>query len=366
MAPPTLRAQLVISCTPNCTVEYEPPAGQPVSLLVRGDTTEHVELLIATETTWASCQLPCNIDWPGTAHVRVRAGTGDRALTFGVDAVSQGAVVLHTIAGGNESLADALRAAGFDVPFGERIDKLVGDVAEIPSRIEATIVGSDAVVVERGRGSSVSESLDRYYDDVVAIEGGGISCTAIVVGEHWLLTARHCRAARSAKVVGSNGRIADVEIKEVEVYPDAATDIALLAVETSLQVPVRARASQLSDRSQLGIVKFVGFGTNERTGQRGYGVKRQAIVSVDRWECSANRAARTGCRPSSELVISSTSDTCAGDSGGPVLEQVSDGWRLVGITSRAIPGTGSVCGGGGIYTSVAAIDDWLDERMKHR
>ena len=295
--------------------------------------------------------------------MRVRIGTGSSALSFSVDAAAQGAVALHAIPGSSDSLADALRDAGFDVPFGARLDKLVGDVAEVPSHIEATIVGPDVVVIQRG-GSTTSESLDRYYDDVVSITGGGLSCTAVVIGTHSLLTARHCRAATSAQIVRNDGRIVSFSIRKAEEYPEPGIDVALLSVAENLEVPIRARATQLSERSQLGVVKFVGFGTNERTGERGYGVKRQALVSVDDWACTASRSMRTGCRPGRELVISSASDTCTGDSGGPVLERAPEGWRLVGITSRAIPGTGSVCGGGGIYTSVAAISDWLKDRMK--
>ena len=58
-------------------------------------------------------------------------------------------------------------------------------------------------------------------------------------------------------------------------------------------------------------------------------------------------------------------DTCGGDSGGPVFLFVNGAPRLVAVTSRAAPGTqanpNSQCGGGGIYTLIGrkSVHQWL-------
>lgn len=72
--------------------------------------------------------------------------------------------------------------------------------------------------------------------------------------------------------------------------------------------------------------------------------------------------------PSSEFVLSSfgtkrSQDSCAGDSGGPVLLAVEGhdlDFLLVGVTSRSLHPNGH-CGIGGIYTKVATneVIDWL-------
>ena len=90
-------------------------------------------------------------------------------------------------------------------------------------------------------------------------------------------------------------------------------------------------------------------------------LSRRDSVAVFGWGCDAARAAAFACDPVREMVIArrGDTDTCNGDSGGPVLELVGGSYRLIAITSRAVPSTVERCGDGGIYTRVDGIADWI-------
>ena len=87
-------------------------------------------------------------------------------------------------------------------------------------------------------------------------------------------------------------------------------------------------------------------------------LRTEACERVDEW--------RFGCRSEFELVLprSSGADTCAGDSGGPVLEETSEGFRIMAVTSRAVAGAHLRCGDGGVYTRTDAIAPWIDQFVR--
>jgi hypothetical protein len=111
----------------------------------------------------------------------------------------------------------------------------------------------------------------------------------------------------------------------------------------------------------FGQITVVGFGADDEHGRLGAGVMRRASFPINGWGCDGFRAQVIGCRPSQELVIKSLArnDTCNGDSGGPVFEEVAGQSRLLAITSRPIPTRGSRCGNGGIYVRLDAVASWM-------
>ena len=57
----------------------------------------------------------------------------------------------------------------------------------------------------------------------------------------------------------------------------------------------------------------------------------------------------------------SPKDSCQGDSGGPFVQRdaISGQWHVAGIVSF-----GYLCGGGGVYTRVAAFEQWIADTMR--
>ena len=54
-------------------------------------------------------------------------------------------------------------------------------------------------------------------------------------------------------------------------------------------------------------------------------------------------------------------DSCQGDSGGPFMQQnaTTGQWHVAGIVSY-----GYLCSGGGVYTRVAAFEQWITATMR--
>ena len=137
---------------------------------------------------------------------------------------------------------------------------------------------------------------------------------------------------------------------------------------------------RIAQEGHLKQLLVVGFGLTESLGD-GFpdGLIGASITLRDPF-CLLDQGLPGGCAVFREFTLSNlvtnldSSDTCGGDSGGPVYfiapEPRSDGTiflhrYLVGITSRALGGVpqvfGGQCGGGGIYTAVAHPDvlEWL-------
>lgn len=111
----------------------------------------------------------------------------------------------------------------------------------------------------------------------------------------------------------------------------------------------------------------VGYGYTDSVN---LGLRAQATIPIKSMACTEPALARF-CQPFTEMLLADRqgpgieSDSCRGDSGGPVFLTNGENYTLVGITSRAGPGaqsdTVAHCGGGGIYTLVGrqSVLDWL-------
>lgn len=355
-----------VECNPNCVLHSAPGLGQSIVInSIKTASTSKVELLLSS-SGWKPCKLPCLVVWRGVESLRVRAtDLRGAALTFPVTQEPPGAVTIATGDHGDAAGSKVdLASLGLSGDMEGQTFKIFGpDTQLVPEKItgpSAQIINGQTVSLN----SDSSSSLDRFFDDVVLLSSKTLTCTGIVVGRRSILTAKHCSSVSTVRLAKRDKTI-NVAIESVELNPRSDVDVVLLVTRADLDIGTRLRAKSKSNTTAAGLIKLVGYGTTDTQGASGAGIKRQATVAVDNWECTPTRATKTGCIPGEELVIAGpTSDTCSGDSGGPVLEKVGAEWRLAGVTSRSIPGNRSVCGGGGIYTSVGAIADWLDERVR--
>lgn len=106
--------------------------------------------------------------------------------------------------------------------------------------------------------------------------------------------------------------------------------------------------------------RVVGFGAVDLDARIYTWQKHEAVIRKVSSDCTgANEAARFGCMPGEEIVAGQrlSPDTCAGDSGGPLLvaadgsggKPSASNLMLAGVTSRSIDGALRACGYGGIY-----------------
>lgn len=214
----------------------------------------------------------------------------------------------------------------------------------------------------------VSYSPDRgAHPAVVALANErGVMCSGVVVHRWLILTARHCSSARL--VLFGRDASDPSETRAVRAWrapPYARLDIALIVLDEPTRVapyPLRPASDSAPPR---GEVRLIGFGAIDALGVRGAGSRRLVDVPMMGWGCDPAREATTGCNGDFEMVLprGSGNDTCSGDSGGPVLEEVEGRLRVVAVTSRSVSGAVLPCGDGGIYTRVDRVGAWLTSEL---
>jgi secreted trypsin-like serine protease len=264
-----------------------------------------------------------------------------------------------------------------------------------------------------------------YPFQVGVIRDESSLCGGSLIRDNWVLTAAHCvtviqdgKAAVAAPgsfdiYVGSNQLVKGDRIKVVEVYrhPDylpafTDNDVALLKLARAPQgvsydkIRIVTAANEASLSAPGTRMRIIGWGKTEE-GKITTNMRESSVQMVDRATCNNNivtsrltvvlgelsrlRLARDKLeefldkigRYAGPLVTDSmicagvpnptsdqslVTDTCNGDSGGPLFTQASDGvWTQVGIVSW-----GEGCGQPklhGVYTRLAKFANWVNSTI---
>ncbi len=225
---------------------------------------------------------------------------------------------------------------------------------------------------------------------------GAFMCSAVLVSPTEALTAAHCVALVEADAAEEGWQLDwwvsfapdvrgfdgsepvlpsdTVGVEEVVAHPgfaeagplrsdrpDRAHDIAVLRLAEpapAAPVPIARPSAALDaalDAAPVAVwVAGYGFevaGSEATRGRRLGGPSR--LFAVGTHELRVGRQTEPGAG------AEGLAEKCGGDSGGPTFLQTPEGWRLIGLTSRAWAGDG-VCAVAGLDTRVDAYADWID------
>jgi V8-like Glu-specific endopeptidase len=217
---------------------------------------------------------------------------------------------------------------------------------------------------------------------------GSATCTGTLMSETLVLTAAHCACGSNYKVT-QDMRMVGAKFIPVDGPPilfdeemcrrgriRPGHDLALLQLKEKakgikpLYDPMPKLAVETLAATRTGkALMVIGYGLTER---QTLGVRMQALVPVFTPDCRRMQYIAAGCAPFLEMILSASgqsgirqgTDTCGGDSGGPVFAIVPKGDGLVpsliAVTSRQAPiphaDGENHCGGGGFYTVLGRKD----------
>lgn len=166
-------------------------------------------------------------------------------------------------------------------------------------------------------------------DSIVRVGAPGVGiCSGVAVGDHWVLTAKHC--AKGMRSLGplSTGVSPNLNISSTgKVHLNRHADFALVNTKEKYTKcsPIAAKSPKSGDR-----VSIVGFGGSH------YHAK-QATFDV-KWDYTSDLYSDNSSKAKYFRANPVTGRSVRGDSGGPVLNKNEE---VVGIMSHghAVPGT---------------------------
>ena len=217
-------------------------------------------------------------------------------------------------------------------------------------------------------GSTVPEGR---WPDAVAVIGDNGTCTGTLIAPDLVLTAGHCVELMPSEIVANTADYGhggtSVPVRSVIAYPQwqGSYDLALLVLASPVpNVTPRALAAACTyDGMPKGtMVHLVGFGLTDDLGTGTNTALHEAMAPIVDPDCSGGEGCRAALAPGGEFVAGGGgTDSCFGDSGGPVYLDTPRGQVLVGAVSRGISGSATPCGDGGIYVRMDKVRAWIEQ-----
>ncbi len=208
------------------------------------------------------------------------------------------------------------------------------------------------------------------WRDAVVVLGRDAVCTGTLIAPDVVLTAGHCIDANPVEVLTDTldydrpggDRI---KVKWSRAYPDweHRYDVGVIMLDHVARGKPRAIAAACSARDGLvagGFVHLVGFGLSSAAGNDTNTALREAKLAILDPTCTNTAACEPSVAPRGEFVAGGNgTDSCFGDSGGPVYLDTPEGPALVGVVSRGIGLPGLPCGTGGVYVRADKVVTWV-------
>lgn len=227
-----------------------------------------------------------------------------------------------------------------------------------------------AAVAESGVPEVVNGVPTTDFPDCCAVGNDTrFTCTGTLIAPNVVVTADHCKDVKRVFLKGSNVEKLDegevIPVQSTFSHPEVDLKVLVLAQDSTVTPRRVAQAAAIAAATEA---IAVGFGTVDPDGFIGYGQKRRTpdTVKIFTRDCGEPGATKQyGCVAGREVVAghhSRLTDTCRGDSGGPLYIQAADSeYVLLGATSRGMRGGFTNCGYGGIYVRVDLCLDWIRE-----
>lgn len=205
------------------------------------------------------------------------------------------------------------------------------------------------------------------------------SCGGTIISELYVVTAAHCIANIQKTVlkivrvgvvnlpasVKSPNFSTDLRVVNISVHRDfnrkkKVNDIALVKLEKALEWSDKIRPACLYPKNEdpEEPLMILGWGAKNNTAEKSE-ILQKAVVNPRSLDDCRNTYSAKLILTRSHFCADTESDTCEGDSGGPlqIYEIGKSLSTLVGVTS-----TGILCGSKypGIYTRVSSYIDWIE------
>jgi endonuclease G len=232
---------------------------------------------------------------------------------------------------------------------------------------QAPIAGSSTTHVVGGTNAPPGK-----WPDAVAVLGPKGSCTGTLIAPDVVLTAGHCAEIEPSQIVANavdytSHDAIRVGVKSTTAYPSwqSSYDVSVIVLDqpiTSITPRMLGTSCTFRTFTKQMDVHLVGFGltTEEGTGDNTH--LNEAMAPVVDPECMGPYGCVHAIQPGGEFVAGGGgTDSCFGDSGGPVYLDTPHGVIAIGAVSRGVNGSQMPCGSGGIYVRTDKIIDWIEQ-----
>ena len=214
------------------------------------------------------------------------------------------------------------------------------------------------------------------WPEVALVVAPNALCSGTLVAPDVVLTAGHCIEAHPFEVIVGTTDYSKpggekIPVASAIAYPDWQhqydVGVLLLAHPSTARPRAIAATCTADDHVKNGaLVRVVGFGLTTAAGTGSNSLLEEATLPITDATCTRDAACNPAIAPGGELAAGGRgTDSCFGDSGGPLYVDVLRNAPLLGVVSRGEANAGQPCAGGGVYVRADKIAHWI-EQTTHR